>query len=58
MLDQELFDLLEGTSDAAFTVTDQGEICSWNKPQKDYLVTARPRFSRRVTKDFCRGAEL
>ncbi len=31
MLDQELFDLLEGTSDAAFTVTDQGEICSWNK---------------------------
>lgn len=31
MLDQELFDLLEGTSDAAFTVTEQGEICSWNK---------------------------
>jgi PAS domain S-box-containing protein len=31
MLDQELFDLLEGTGDAAFTVTDQCEICSWNK---------------------------
>ncbi|MDE3110314.1 MAG: PAS domain-containing protein, partial [Acidobacteriota bacterium] len=31
MLEQELFDLLEGTSDAAFSVTDQGEICSWNK---------------------------
>jgi len=31
MLEQELFDLLEGTSDGAFTVTDQGEICSWNK---------------------------
>jgi PAS domain S-box-containing protein len=31
MLDQELFDLLEGTADVAFTVTDQGEICSWNK---------------------------
>jgi PAS domain S-box-containing protein len=31
MLDQELFDLLEGTSDAAFTITDQCEICSWNK---------------------------
>lgn len=31
MLDRELFDLLEGTSDAAFTVTDQGEICSWKK---------------------------
>jgi PAS domain S-box-containing protein len=31
MLEQELFDLFEGTADAAFTVTDQGEICSWNK---------------------------
>jgi PAS domain S-box-containing protein len=31
MLDQELFDLLESTSDAAFSMTDQGEICSWNK---------------------------
>ena len=31
MLELELFNLLEGTSDAAFTVTDQGEICSWNK---------------------------
>jgi PAS domain S-box-containing protein len=31
MLEQELFNLLEGTSDAAFTVTDQGEIRSWNK---------------------------
>ena len=31
MLEQELFDLLESTSDAAFSLTDQGEICSWNK---------------------------
>jgi PAS domain S-box-containing protein len=31
MLELELFNLLEGTSDAAFTVTNQGEICSWNK---------------------------
>lgn len=31
MLELELFNLLEGTSDAAFSVTDQGEICSWNK---------------------------
>jgi PAS domain S-box-containing protein len=31
MLEKELFDLLEGTSDATFAVTDQGEICSWNK---------------------------
>jgi PAS domain S-box-containing protein len=28
--DRDLFDLLEHTSDAAFTFTDDGEICSWN----------------------------
>jgi PAS domain S-box-containing protein len=31
MLEQDLFELLEGTADAAFSVTDEGEICSWNK---------------------------
>lgn len=30
MLDRELFDLLEHTTDAAFALTDAGEICSWN----------------------------
>lgn len=31
MLESELFALLERTSDAAFAVTGQGEIVSWNK---------------------------
>ena len=30
MLETELFALLERTADAAYTVTDAGEICSWN----------------------------
>ena len=30
MLETELFGLLEHTADAAYTVTDAGEICSWN----------------------------
>ncbi len=30
MLESELFALLEHTADAAYTVTDVGEICSWN----------------------------
>ncbi len=30
MLETELFALLEHTADAAYTVTDAGEICSWN----------------------------
>ena len=31
MLESELFALLEGTSDAAFTITPDGQIKSWNK---------------------------
>ncbi len=31
MLDQELFDLFEGTSEASYVVNDDGEVCSWNK---------------------------
>ena len=31
MLEQELFAFLERTSDAAFAVTEQGEIRSWNR---------------------------
>lgn len=30
ILETELFALLEQTTDAAYTVTDNGEICSWN----------------------------
>ena len=30
MLDGDLFEFLEHTADAAFAVTDGGEICSWN----------------------------
>src|SRR5688572_11512319 len=30
MLEVELYALLERTSDAAYTVTDGGKICSWN----------------------------
>jgi PAS domain S-box-containing protein len=30
MLEPELFALLEQTADAAYTVTENGEICSWN----------------------------
>lgn len=31
MLETELFALLEHTADAAYTVTKDGEICSWNR---------------------------
>lgn len=41
MLEQELFELLEGTADAAFAVTDEGEICSWNKGAEKLFGYAR-----------------
>jgi PAS domain S-box len=31
MLEAELFALFEQTADAAYSVTEQGEICSWNR---------------------------
>lgn len=31
MLETELFSFLEQTADAAYTVTEQGEVCSWNR---------------------------
>lgn len=37
MLEQELFDLLKGTADAAFAVTREGEICSWNAAAEKFL---------------------
>ncbi len=37
MLEAELFDLLENTADAAYTVTVHGEICSWNRAAERLL---------------------
>ena len=37
MLESELFELLEHTADAAYTVTIDGEICSWNHAAEELL---------------------
>jgi len=37
MLESELFALLEHTADAAYTVTTDGEICSWNRAAEQML---------------------
>jgi PAS domain S-box-containing protein len=37
MLESELFALLEHTADAAYTVTTEGEICSWNHAAEELL---------------------
>ena len=35
MLEMELFAFLDRTADSAFTVTEQGEICSWNRSAEE-----------------------
>jgi PAS domain S-box-containing protein len=37
MLESELFALLEHTADAAYTVTSDGDICSWNHAAEELL---------------------
>lgn len=37
MLDSELFALLEHTADGSYTVTEDGEICSWNRAAERLL---------------------
>jgi len=55
MLEHELFDLLEGTADAAFTVTDQGEICSWNKAAEKLFGYGKAEALQRTCYDLLQG---
>lgn len=57
MLEQELFDLLEGTSDAAFSVTDQGEICSWNKAAEKLFGYPRAEALHKTCYNLLQGRE-
>lgn len=47
ILERELFALLEQTADAAYTVTDGGEICSWNGAAEDLFGYSASEVTRR-----------
>jgi PAS domain S-box-containing protein len=53
--DRDLFDFLEHTADAAFTVTDAGEICSWNTSAEALLGFARDEVIGRTCFDLLQG---
>jgi PAS domain S-box-containing protein len=55
MLDQELFQLFEATSDATFTVSDQGEICSWNKAAEKLFGYSRAEALRKTCYNLLQG---
>ena len=58
MLEQELFDLLEGASDAAFVRSDDHEICSWNKAAENCSGILRPKHSIKRSRISCMDEAL
>lgn len=53
MLEAELFTLLQRTGDAAYSVTDSGEICSWNEAaERLFGYAARDVLRRNVDEVF------
>ena len=56
MLENELFEFLEGTTDAAFSVNQQGEILSWNRAAGGgCLGIPLPRSLAKAVSRFCRA---
>lgn len=55
MLEQELFDLMEGTSDGAYVVDDDGEICSWNKAAERLFGYTRAEALKKNCHDLLQG---
>lgn len=55
MLENELFALLEGTTDAAFSVTEEGEIMSWNKAAEKLLGYPRGEAIHRTCYEILEG---
>jgi PAS domain S-box-containing protein len=57
MLEQELFDLFERTSDPAFIVNDDGEICSWNKAAERLFGYSRAETLKKNCHDLLQGRD-
>jgi PAS domain S-box-containing protein len=53
--DRDLFEFLEHTTDAAFTVTDAGEICSWNTSAEALLGFGRDEVTGKTCFELFRG---
>jgi PAS domain S-box-containing protein len=55
MLDRELFELLDHTDDAAFALSDSGEICAWNASAETLFGFAREEVIGRTCFDLLQG---
>lgn len=56
MHERELFDFLEHTADAAFALTDNGEICSWNTSAEALFGYSRTDVLGKTCFDLFQGA--
>lgn len=57
MLDRELFEFLDNTSDAAFAVSDSGEIYAWNASAEALFGFAREEVTGRTCFDLLQGRD-
>ncbi len=58
MLDRDLFAFLEHTTDAAFAVTDGGEICSWNASAEVLFGFSRDEVVGKTCFDLLQGRDV
>jgi len=58
MLDRDLFEFFEHTADAAFTVSDSGEICSWNASAERLFGFARAEAIGKTCADLFQGRDV
>lgn len=58
MLDRDLFEFFEHTADAAFTVSDSGEICSWNASAQRLLGFARAEAIGKTCSELFQGRDV
>jgi PAS domain S-box-containing protein len=58
MLDRDLFDFFEHTADAAFTVSDTGEICSWNASAQRLFGFARTEAIGKTCSELFEGRDI
>jgi len=58
MLDRDLFEFFEHTADAAFTVSDSGEICSWNASAERLFGFARAEAIGKTCSELFQGRDV
>ena len=57
MLESELFELLENTTDAVYAVTPSGEVCAWNRSAERLFGYGSAEVLRRSIDDILQASD-